>query len=84
MLAVAEVVIQRALDHHLRQLAQQAALTGQLQPAGARPLGKLPQQLIIGGREPRSVLAVAGRHSTQTEPTQSSRTSARRNAHRSC
>src|SRR5512135_2712572 len=47
ILPVAEVIIelalQGALDHHLGQLAQQAALAGQLQPARARPLGQLPQ-----------------------------------------
>jgi len=51
MLAIAEMIIhlafQRALDHHLRQPAQQPALAAQLQPAGAGPLGKLPQQLLI-------------------------------------
>ena len=56
MLAIAEMVIQLtfqgALDHHLGQLPQQPALTGQLQPAGAGPLGKLPQQLLISGRQP--------------------------------
>jgi len=66
MLAVAEVIVQlafqRALDDHLGQPAQQAALTGQLQPAGAGPLGKLPQQLLIGRRELRSVLVMAGHH----------------------
>ena len=55
VLAIAKMVIhlafQRALDHHLRQLAQQAAVAGQLQPAGAGPLGKLPQQLLISCRQ---------------------------------
>jgi hypothetical protein len=66
MLAVAEVVIQLALqgtlDHHLGQPAQQPALAGQLQPAAAGPLGKLPQQLLIGSRELRSVLVMTARH----------------------
>jgi hypothetical protein len=57
MLAVAEVVIQLAfqgaLDDHLGQLSQQPALTGQLQPAGAGPLGQLAQQLLIGRRQLR-------------------------------
>ena len=52
MLGIAQVVIQLtfqgALDHHLGQLPQQPALAGQLQPAGAGPLGQLPQQLLIG------------------------------------
>jgi hypothetical protein len=39
----------RALDDHFRQLPEQAALAGQLQPARAGPLGKLEQQLLIGG-----------------------------------
>ena len=54
ILPVAEVIIelalQSALDHHLGQFAQQAALAGQLQPAGAGPLGQLPQQLLIRGQ----------------------------------
>ena len=62
VLAIAEMVIQlafqRALDHHLRQLAQQAAVAGQLQPASAGPLGKLPQQLLIGSRELRTTLVL--------------------------
>src|SRR5690242_13231834 len=66
MLSVTQVVIQlafqRALDDHLRQLAEQAALAGQLQPTGAGPLGELPQQLLIGGRQIRLVLAPVRRH----------------------
>jgi hypothetical protein len=66
VLAVAEVVVQLALQgapgHHFRQLAQQAALAGQLQPAGAGPLGKLPQYLLIGRRQLRRLLVLAGRH----------------------
>jgi hypothetical protein len=46
VLRVAEMVIQlalqRALDDHLGQPAQQATLAGQLQPARAGPLGQLP------------------------------------------
>ena len=56
VLAIAEMVIQLAfqgaLDHHLGQPAQQPALTGQLQPAGAGPLGKLAQHLLVGRGEP--------------------------------
>src|SRR5690349_2191898 len=66
MLAITKVIIQlafqRTLDHHLGQLAQQPALAGQLQPARAGPLGKLPQQLLISGRELRPVLVLATRH----------------------
>jgi hypothetical protein len=66
MLAVAEVIVQlafqRALDDHLGQPAQQAALTGQLQAAPAGPLGKLPQQLLIGRRERRHGLVPVLRH----------------------
>ena len=55
MLAVAEVIVQlalqRALDDHLRQPPQQAALAGQLQPAGAGPLGELAHQLLVGRRQ---------------------------------
>ena len=57
MLAVAEMIIQLAfqgaLDDHLGQPAQQAALAGQLQPAGPGPLGKLAQHLLIGRRQLR-------------------------------
>jgi hypothetical protein len=35
-----------ALDDHLGQLSEQAALAGELQAAGPRPLGELPQQLL--------------------------------------
>jgi len=63
---IAEMVIQLAfqgaLDHHLRQPAQQAALTGQLQPTGAGPPGQLAQHLLIGRGQLRSVLALIGRH----------------------
>jgi hypothetical protein len=66
MLPIAEVIIQLALqgalDHHLGQLPQQPALTGQLQPAGAGPLGQLPQQLLIGRRQLGTVRALAVRH----------------------
>ena len=55
VLSVAEVIIQLAfqgaLDDHLGQPAQQAALAGQLQPAGPGPLGQLAQQLLISRRE---------------------------------
>ena len=57
VLGIAEVIIQLAfqgaLDHHLGQPAQQAALAGQLQPAGPGPLGQLAQQLLIGRRQLR-------------------------------
>ena len=57
MLAVAEVIVQLAFqgafDDHLGQPPQQTALAGQLQPAGAGPLGQLTQQLLIGRRELR-------------------------------
>jgi hypothetical protein len=66
VLAVAEVVIQLAfqgtLDHHLGQLAQQPALARQLQPAGAGPLGKLAQQLLIRRQQLARLLALACRH----------------------
>ena len=66
VLTVAEVIFQlafqRALDHHLGQAAQHAALTGQLQPPAPGPLAKLPQQLLIGGREMGSALVLAARH----------------------
>src|SRR5690242_11505257 len=53
-----------ALDDHLGQLAQQPALTGQFQPARAGPLGKLPQDLLIGRRQLHRLpaLLLAGRH----------------------
>ena len=57
MLAVAEVVIQLALqgalDDHLGQAAQQPALACQLQPAGAGPLCELAQHLLISCRQLR-------------------------------
>jgi hypothetical protein len=66
VLAIAEMIIhlafQGALDHHLGQPAQQAALAGQLQPAGARPLGKLTQQLLIRRRQLHRLLLLAARH----------------------
>ena len=48
-----ELALQRILDHHLRQPAQQTALPGQLQPPGPRPLRQLPQNLLIRRRQPR-------------------------------
>src|SRR5229473_953890 len=64
--AVAEVVIklafQCALDHHFRQLSQQAALAGQPQPAGAGPLGKLAQHLLIARGQLHGSLVIVGRH----------------------
>jgi hypothetical protein len=66
VLAVAEVVVQLALQgapgHHLGQFSEQAALASQLQPAGAGPLGKLPQHLLIGRGQLRRLLVLAGRH----------------------
>ena len=60
MLFIAQVIVQLAfqgtLDHHLGQLPEQAAVTGQLQPAGPRPLGELPQQLLISRRQPARLL----------------------------
>ena len=57
VLAVAEMVIQLAFqgafDHHLGQPAQQPALAGQLQLAGAGRLGQLAQHLLIGRRQLR-------------------------------
>src|ERR1019366_4249017 len=53
---------QRALDHHLRQLPQRPALTGQPQPARTSPLGQLPQRLLIGRRQLHGLLAIIGRH----------------------
>ena len=62
VLAVAEMIVQLAfqgaLDDHLGQPAQQAALAGQLQPAGPGPLGKLPQDLLVGRRQLRPGLAL--------------------------
>src|SRR6516162_9039138 len=55
MLRIAEMVIhlafESALDHHLGEPAQQPALAGELQPAGPRPLGELPKQLLVGRRQ---------------------------------
>jgi hypothetical protein len=66
ILLVAEVIVQlaleRALNDHLGQLAQQPALAGQLQPAGAGSLGQLAQQLLISRRELRAVLVLLVRH----------------------
>jgi len=59
---VVQLAFQGALDHHFRQPAQQAALAGQLQPAGAGPLDQLAQQLLIGRRELRAVPVRAGCH----------------------
>ena len=44
---IVELALEGALDHHLGQPAEQAALAGQLQPAGPGPLGQLAQQLLI-------------------------------------
>jgi len=55
VLAIPEVIVQLAfqgaLDDHLGQPAQQAALTGQLQPARPGPLGQLAQHLLVGRGE---------------------------------
>ncbi len=65
---VVQLALQRALDHHLGELAQQPALTGQLQPTRAGPLGQLPQYLLIGrGQLPR-VLLLASRHVSHLVP----------------
>ena len=66
MPGIAEMVIQLAFQgapgHHLGQPAQQPALTGQPQPARAGPLGKLTQQLLIGRRQLRRLLALPDHH----------------------
>ena len=51
---IAEMVIQRIIDHHLGQLAQQATRAG--------PLGKLAQRLLISRRQLRAVLAPIARY----------------------
>jgi hypothetical protein len=52
MLAIAEMVVhlalQRGLDHHLGQPAQQPVLTGQPQALGPRPPRQLCNQLLLG------------------------------------
>ena len=55
---IVELALQRALDDHLGQPAQQPPLAGELQPVGAGPLGQLPQQLLIGRRQLRLALAL--------------------------
>ena len=66
MPGVSEVIVQlafqRALDDHFRQLPEQAALTGQLQPAGAGPLGELPHQLLVGSRQLHLIPDLVRRH----------------------
>src|ERR1039457_5099585 len=59
---VVHLALQGTLDHHLRQLPQQPALSGHLQPASAGPLGKLAHHLLIGRGQLRRLLALAGRH----------------------
>ena len=59
---VIQLAFQRALDHHFRELAEQAALAGELQAAGPRPLGQLPQQLLISGRQLHAVLTLTRCH----------------------
>jgi hypothetical protein len=63
VLGVAEVTVhltfQGALDHHLGQLPEQAALAGELQPARAGPLRELAQQLLINRRQVSSVPVLA-------------------------
>ena len=59
---IVELALQRALDDHLGQHAQQPALAGELQPARAGPLGQLAQQLLIGRRQLAAVLALRIRH----------------------
>jgi hypothetical protein len=56
------------LSVHSSQLAQQATLAGELQSAGAGPLGKLAQQLLISRRQLRLRLVLVRRlvrHSRQ-------------------
>jgi hypothetical protein len=48
---VIHLAFQSTLDDHFRQLPQQPALAGQLQPAGAGPLGELPYQLLVSRRQ---------------------------------
>ena len=66
VLGVAEMVIQLALEgalhDHFRQFPEQAALTGELQPAGPGSFGKLTQQLLISRRQLRARLALVVRH----------------------
>jgi hypothetical protein len=66
VLAITQVIIelafQRPFDHHLGQLAQQPALAGKPHPAGAGPLGKLTQNLLIGCGQRDGSLALAARH----------------------
>ena len=50
---VIHLTLKGALEDHLRQPAQQPALTGKLHPAGAGPLGELAQQLLIHRRQHR-------------------------------
>src|SRR5438067_618552 len=59
---IVQLALQGALDHHLGQPAQQPALAGQLQPAGAGPPGKLAQNLLISRRQLRSTLVLGSRH----------------------
>src|SRR5689334_25326077 len=59
---IVEFAFQGALDHHLGQLAQQPALAGQLQPAGAGPLGQLAQHLLIRRRQLSLALPLTGCH----------------------
>ena len=54
-----QFAFQGALHHHFRQPAQQAALTGQLQPARPGPLGQLAQHLLISRRQLRRLLPAA-------------------------
>src|SRR5690348_4017079 len=57
-----EFAFQGGLLHHPGQLAQQPALAGQLQPAGAGPLGQLAQHLLIRRRQLSLALPLTGCH----------------------
>jgi len=59
---IIQLALQGALDDHFRQLPQQAALAGELQPAGPGPLGKLTEQLLISRRQLSAGLALIVRH----------------------
>jgi hypothetical protein len=59
---IIQLALQGALDDHFRQLPRQAALAGQLQPAGPGPLGKLTEQLLVSRRQLAAGLALIVRH----------------------
>src|SRR5215831_12191625 len=59
---VIQLALEGALDDHFRQFPEQAALTGELQPAGPGSFGKLTQQLLSSRRQLRARLALVVRH----------------------